>query len=149
MTDGKRFTLSGSGLKAIRDSKTRQDPEWLRFKQIGERVLQAITPETIGAFYAAWREVKGNESPKALYKELLVPAKKAIVMDVLRRAKAAGWVYGYSGDVLYVDTPFGQVSWHGDYGPAPVYPGEWSGVRHSDTVLQQLYASTPEEPRHK
>lgn len=88
----------------------------------------------------------GTECYNATYR-----IKDLIVADILGKAKQAGWTYGVKPDkkalfadqVLYIDTPRGQVSFHLMPNAArgiPTYPGEWSGKRNTDQILMRLYS---------
>ena len=103
----------------------------------------------IREFYRLWSAGAGYCNPKGVLRRLIAPVKNRIVRILLHLARCGGWAHGVGFDgkgnkVIYLDTPYGQVSFHltiyegAEY---PKYAGIWSGVRNSDEILIQLFDS--------
>jgi len=115
-----------------------------------KRIQTAPTPEDIEKFAELWKSVTGYGPRNTVLRGFLAPAKSALITRSLAAAKAHGWSYGHRyddhqrngySDVIYIDTPRGQMSFHarpGAHGPLPEYPAEWSGKRDTMTILASL-----------
>ena len=110
-----------------------------------------VTPKVVKTFYFCWTNVCGYKNPLDFFKGHLEPHKWRVMKCVLRRAKANGWSTWRKSDVLYVETPYGQVSWHiWDTWDAHKMiqahwnkasrdtQRKWSGMRNSDLVIRRL-----------
>jgi hypothetical protein len=83
----------------------------------------------------------------------LAIVKDALIAKILALALAKHWTIGTKSDpsnqyrtlfsdVLYIDTPVGQVSFHvkkNAYPDLPRYAGEWSGRRNTENILCVLF----------
>ena len=76
-----------------------------------------------------------------------------LIETVLERAKRNNWPYGIQRDskargkynhAIYVESPYGQISWHvqqGQYDDLPEYKGRWTGHKgESEAALKRLFA---------
>jgi len=106
-----------------------------------------IDGDYVREFYRLWSAGAGYCNCKGVLRRIVAPVKQRLIRILLHLARRGGWVYGVGLDgarqkVLYVDTPFGQVSFHllsyegADY---PSYTGTWSGIRNSDEILIRLF----------
>ncbi len=114
---------------------------FLRLRERGEK--EALSPSLVEEFYRLWRESSGYCNRLGTLKKLIVPVKKRIAAWVLDEARKNGWEHGFdpTENVLYIDTPHGQCSWHRPEQESvvdKVYPGKWSGVRNTDLIVRRL-----------
>ena len=116
-------------------------------RQRVELECAAGTPssEMIAEFYKRWE--KSNGYRKILNrveretKPALAAYKEIIIQTVLERAKRENWPYGIQRDseargkydhVIYIDSPYGQISWHvqpSEYDDLPKYKGKCGAQR--------------------
>jgi hypothetical protein len=115
------------------------------------------SPSSIQCFFAKWKELTGHRhkanDPYVL--AILAEGKTTLMNHLVALAKRNGWEYGatYDGgtgafsDILYVDTPLGQASFHfRSYGSEtltlakiPRYRGRWSGLSNTTEILIKLF----------
>jgi hypothetical protein len=117
--------------------------------------LQRVTLKLAKEFYSQWgQEVFGSvgERPHRIYPSELVSAKLRIMMAVVRRAKRNGWYIWRQDNVLYIETPYGQCSWHmgqRDYVENPRWFRQfplrldlsWTKLHNSGLVVQAVLGS--------
>jgi hypothetical protein len=116
-----------------------------------------LSSEMIAEFYKRWADCNGYRKilnrVEAGMKPALAAYKQSIIETVLERAKRESWPYGIQGDpeargkydqVIYIDSPYGQISWHVElskYADLPEYKGKWSGKKgESEIALRRLFA---------
>ena len=115
------------------------------------RIISGPSSSDVRMFFRRWKEVTGYGSKDKTLRDILVPAKEALVKQMLTAAEHQGWTRGrradprirseYS-DVIYIDAPKGQMSFHvlpGTYPGLPEYPGEWSGLRNTPEIVASLF----------
>jgi hypothetical protein len=118
-------------------------------------IRTCITPGTVRCFYDHWKQ-----QDKHL---VAIETKKALMLRLVKMAKAEGWDHSRWQGVLYIQTPYGQVSFHlakpgpawwGDDLPQAAQPVQvlpeladvpekatsWSGVKNSQEVLCLLFS---------
>jgi hypothetical protein len=117
------------------------------------RIISAPSSSDIRMFFRRWREVSGYGPKDETLRSILAPGKESLVRSTLALAERHNWLHGrrhdtkafnkYS-DVVYVDTPLGQASFHvmpGLYSTLPVYGGEWNGLHNTPAILASLCES--------
>jgi hypothetical protein len=85
--------------------------------------------------------------------------KLADLLVLNAKAQGISWGWGedpkqeYHRQVLYIDLPTGQISWHTEHrGAGPDYPGQWDGIRNASVgrivswVAQVLDTEKKEAP---
>ncbi len=94
----------------------------------------------ISRFYVLWKAGEGYCNRLGSVRRIIVPVKEKIIDCLVSQAKREGWVYGRKANVLYIETPEGQVSFHlrGAVPEYPRYAGEWSGKKDSQQILERL-----------
>ena len=124
-----------------------------RWHRLAER-LREPDSQSISRLFRNWKRVTGyGPGRDGSLRDLLAPAKAALVNAVVIHAQRDGWQLGIAQDslvrngysrVVYIDMPLGQVSFHvrpTEYEHLPVYQGEWSGDSGATArILTQLYA---------
>jgi hypothetical protein len=109
-----------------------------------------IDGDYVREFYRLWSAGAGYCNRKGVLRRIIAPVKKRLIRILLHLARCRKWAYGAGSDgkqnkVLYIETPFGQVSFHlmpyegKEY---PKYTGSWSGLHNSDQILIQLFDTT-------
>jgi len=102
------------------------------------------TPSTIRLFFKNW--------DSRVFRDVLSQAKAALLHLLIHHAQREGWVYGHRvdqmmfsrcpyNDVLYIDTPEGQASFHflpGSLGDIPDYSHPWSRLRDTAKIVERL-----------
>jgi hypothetical protein len=124
-------------------------PEIERLK---DRIAADPTPNDIRDFFRRWKEVTGYRITDVLgIKPNLSAIKALIIEQTLMTAKVRCWPCGIKRDafafshyssVVYVDTQYGQVSFHvaqSAYADLPAYAGEWSGQNDSAEILEKVF----------
>jgi hypothetical protein len=117
-------------------------------------IRRRVTPKYARLFYEWWSRLSGYCNPFGRWKQRynLDIAKERIMHAVVRVAKKNGWLIWRMSNVLYVETPYGQCSWHVGslcdipcdklgkwFRSFPVRPDlQWSGVRNSDIVVRRV-----------
>lgn len=116
--------------------------------------------EMIAEFYERWGKSNGyrkiHDRVETGIKPALVAYKEKIIETVLERAKRENWPYGIQRDskargkfdhVIYIDSPYGQISWHvqlSKYDDLPKYKGKWTGNKgESEAALGRLFGDEP------
>jgi hypothetical protein len=116
-------------------------------------VKRRITPKHVRLFYQYWTMWSGygntNGDMKWIYN--LDTVKTRIMHTVVRLANRQGWATWRNENILYIETPQGQCSWHlGKKGRIKEdtrkwfekFPErrdlKWSGIRNSDIVIRRI-----------
>ena len=79
------------------------------------RRSKRVTPKLARLFYSNWCTPGRYELDRYYrpsYASELSDVKKRIMRSVVGRAKRQGWYIWRFKNVLYVETPYGQCSWH-------------------------------------
>jgi hypothetical protein len=109
-----------------------------------------VTAEYARKFYEAWSACAGWGNWMGMYRERFVGAKERIIAVMMRRARKSKWLVWRQGNVLYIESPFGQCSWHmSKYSRNLVeYPWfykipertdlRWSGIRNTDRIVRKI-----------
>ena len=110
------------------------------------------TALAIRSFYRRWKRCTGYGPRKDPHERShLGIAKANLIRSLLDTARSRSWTYGANLDlktrnsyrqVIYVETPRGQVSFHvtpGSHGDLPQYTKPWSGLHNSEQILAALY----------
>lgn len=122
-----------------------------------ERATGTLSSEMIAEYYIRWADCNGYRKilnrVETGIKPALAAYKKTILETVLERAKREDWPCGIQRDpeargkydhVIYIDSPYGQISWHVEpskYADLPEYSGKWSGNKgESEIALRCLFA---------
>jgi hypothetical protein len=108
-----------------------------------------INGNYIREFYRLWLAGSGYCNRKGVLRRIIAPVKKRLIRILLYLARSHKWPYGVGSDgehkkVLYIETSFGQVSFHlmsYEETAYPKYTGSWSGLHNSDQILIQLFDS--------
>jgi len=116
------------------------------------RISSGPSPSDLRMFFRRWKEVTGYGPKDEELRELLAPAKEALIKHMLTMAQRQGWTHGRRHDpaihskycgVVYIDTPKGQVSFHvlpQAHDTLPTYEGQWSGLHNTPEILASLHA---------
>jgi hypothetical protein len=122
------------------------------YRDLAARIATGPMTEDIAKFYDEWDAIKGYGPRDTEVRIILAVAKNSIISHVLALADREGWTYGrqfrplpngYS-ELIYVDTPQGQVSFHvrpEAHGDMPPYPWRWSGKRNTGEILQRVFTA--------
>lgn len=118
------------------------------------RMSKRVTPKLARLFYSRWctpARYELNRYYPATYATELSDVKRRIIRSVAHRAKRRGWYIWRFKNVLYVETPYGQCSWHMYVGGYILkcdlrwfrqFPERsdlcWSGIRNSDVVIRAI-----------
>jgi hypothetical protein len=108
-----------------------------------------IDGDYVREFYRLWSAGAGYCNRKGVLRRIIAPVKKRLIRILLHLARRRKWAYGVGSDgrqdrVLYIETPFGQASFHLMPYEGTEYPkctGSWSRIRNSDQILIQLFDS--------
>jgi hypothetical protein len=108
-----------------------------------------IDGDYVREFYRLWSAGAGYCNRKGVLRRIIAPAKKRLIRILLHLARRRKWGYGVGSDgrqqkVLYIETPFGQASFHLMSYEGTEYPkftGSWSRIHNSDQILIQLFDS--------
>jgi hypothetical protein len=124
-------------------------PEIERLK---DRIAADPRPNDIRDFFRRWKEVTGYRVTDVLGIRPNLSAIKALIIEqTLMTAKARCWpcgikrgafAFSHYSSVVYVDTQYGQVSFHvaqSAYADLPAYAGEWSGQNDSAEILEKVF----------
>lgn len=108
-----------------------------------------VTSFDVRALYEWWNRSYGRYG-------LATECKRALIDRTLKLAERRGWNVSRSHHpaasngsyswVIYVETPWGQASWHvgaDEHAEIPDLNVKWSGIRNSEQVLEMVY-SIPE-----
>jgi hypothetical protein len=121
-----------------------------RYRVLAKEIEERTTPAAIIEFLGAWKNNTGYLKSNSESLAVLAPGKNALVAKALTAARNNGWEYGSQrdvraqnayGEVLYIDTPHGQASFHilpGSLGFLPPYLKPWSGIHNTAQVLAQV-----------
>lgn len=117
-------------------------------------ITRRVTPKYARLYYKWWSRLSGYGNPFSRWKQTynLDIAKERIMRAVVRVAQKNCWLIWRMSNVLYVETHYGQCSWHvgtlcniphgplgGWFRSFPVRKDlQWSGVRNSDIAVRRV-----------
>jgi hypothetical protein len=139
--------------QALKREQRSKNIRYGRVRAVVERVIDSPTPADIRFFFRRWQEVTGYGARDESLRETLAPAKKALIQMLVKMAIENGWTHGHRIDwtvhnpyknVIYIDTPLGQISFHvryDKYRDLPPYEKEWSGIHNTPELVTALFAA--------
>ena len=109
-----------------------------------------VTAESVKQFYEKWDWLKRNTPFISLKRKEMTRLKDRIVQHMLNLAADGNWFVWRKANVLYIETPYGQCSFHIVAIPLPDWfvavverqDLEWSGKRESDIVIRRTLGDT-------
>jgi hypothetical protein len=136
-------------MQAEKDERARQRVAALAaFKANSERINNLpISAESVKEYYANWNNGVAIKNGGAAYLDF----KARLIKHLLKLAENEKWLVWRRDIVLYIETPYGQCSFHvvpirmAGFHPLPewfltiqVQNKKWSGKRDSDLVIRRL-----------
>jgi hypothetical protein len=164
------YFIASDGTKCTsEDIRERYESELIEKREIEAELrylcdsTRRVTAKYARLFYKWWSRLSGYCNPCGDWKRIynLDLAKERIMCAVVRVAQKNGWLVWRMSNVLYVETPHGQCSWHvGTLCNIPdgqlcdwflAFPIRedlaWSRVRNSDIVVRKALGEvTAEKP---
>ena len=148
----KVITLRSSARRQkLAAEREQREKEFANARDLVSRINNVPTPSDIHMFFRLWREATGYRAKDSWLRDVLAPGKQALIANILSAAQRERWAHGRRRgplvnseykDVVYVDTPKGQVSFHvrpDAYAILPLYEGQWSGLHNTSDIIASLY----------